>query len=585
TIPDLYKVFLSTGGREVFVGNFSYVLDSGRSVDLPNYPPMEIGALAQRGNDLFVGVKDGSEPGGTNRFLMPSGLEIYDIGIPNRPIRLSQLRTEQPVTGVALSGQSAFLAAGSDGLLVVDITDLENPLLISSQPVPGHVATDVDINNVRGILAMSVSNILGTGFVRFFDLQDPQLDAPLGFTTINFTEGDLRGQPIDVQWLGDELYVLLIRDGRLYVAVFDGFGGDLSYTVHEVERGSSDGDLSGASFVVQFGQVAITNGREYLVLQGDTGSGFETVYWQSIDSNATELFVLGGQLFLTDGQGMTRTPIPDFAVASITPATGARITRDTTLRVQVNDLFNTNEPVLRSAISLLDENGSELDAGDFTLEGINTLDGGFTDIAFTDNLSYNGPLILQVSTALINLDGNGILRPVEAQYELVSGGKLEIGSVARLNDGEPGRHYFHGDGTETALLSGSGFGEDASALSILVGDAVVDAGDIISVSDTEVRFNVPDLRLGVQTTSLRLTVTRDEVSASVDGAIVIMPRVQLQDIDPIAGPPQGGNFVDLFGRGFNKFITVKFGTNPAGDLRILSANRIQVRAPSNSFGA
>src|SRR5690606_29368751 len=118
-----------------------------------------------------------------------------------------------PVTGLAVAGNIAYLASGSDGLVVVDVHDLSSPLRIASIPVPGNVATDLDYHAVRGVLAMSAANDFGTGFVRFFDVQDPQLDSPSGFATLVFAEGDLRGRPLDLQWLEDALYVLLERDG------------------------------------------------------------------------------------------------------------------------------------------------------------------------------------------------------------------------------------------------------------------------------------------------------------------------------------------------------------------------------------
>ena len=91
------------------------------------------------------------------------------------------------MTGVATYGNTAYLASGSEGLLVVDIHDLSMPLVVNSMPVPGNIATDVAVNKGKGVLAMSVANVLGSGFVRFFDLNDPELDNPLGYSTLSFT--------------------------------------------------------------------------------------------------------------------------------------------------------------------------------------------------------------------------------------------------------------------------------------------------------------------------------------------------------------------------------------------------------------
>ena len=86
--------------------------------------------------------------------------------------------TDHPVTGLALLDDIAYLAAGGDGLVVVDVSDLANPLRLNDYPVPGQQATDVDIDSASRVLAMAVANDLGTGFVRFFDLNSTELDPP-----------------------------------------------------------------------------------------------------------------------------------------------------------------------------------------------------------------------------------------------------------------------------------------------------------------------------------------------------------------------------------------------------------------------
>ena len=93
-LPDLYDVFLEMGDKEVFIGKFSYNMNEGRSIDLPNYPPMKIGCAATKDKFMFVGVKSGMDPEDDNRFLMKSGFEIYNIGIWERPIRLAQRRLD-----------------------------------------------------------------------------------------------------------------------------------------------------------------------------------------------------------------------------------------------------------------------------------------------------------------------------------------------------------------------------------------------------------------------------------------------------------------------------------------------------------
>ena len=68
------------------------------------------------------------------------------------------------------------------------------------------------------------------------------------------------------------------------------------------------------------------------------------------------------------------------------------------------------------------------------------------------------------------------------------------------------------------------------------------------------------------------------------GAMTVLPQIEIDDLQPQTGPPQGGNLVTLHGRGFNHYMQVRFAGALAGDLKILSSNRAEVRAPAGSFG-
>ena len=106
---------------------------------------------------------------------------------------------------------------GENGLAIVNVTDLAEPLLVNSYPAPGYHATDVAYEEGTNILAMSVADDLGKGFIRFYDLASDSLNPPFGYNNIVFSEGDLLGQPIDIQWLDGKLHVLLKREKQLYM--------------------------------------------------------------------------------------------------------------------------------------------------------------------------------------------------------------------------------------------------------------------------------------------------------------------------------------------------------------------------------
>jgi hypothetical protein len=249
-IPERYNVYLLINGVEVLAGHISYTLGEGLGFSLPNYPPQELGAAEVRNDILFAGVKRGAPANKGNRFLMESGLEIYDIGIWENPIRLSQLHSDQPVLGIATVDNVAFLANAENGLSIVNVTDLANPLLIRNFAVPNHIATDVAYKANDRMLALSVADQLGTGFIRFHDLNDDFLAPPVGLSTISFSKGDLLGQPLDIQWLDEQLYVLLKRDNQLYLVIFNDPSDPSSYKVQAIERGLV-GNLMDASMRVQ----------------------------------------------------------------------------------------------------------------------------------------------------------------------------------------------------------------------------------------------------------------------------------------------------------------------------------------------
>ncbi|RFA32308.1 hypothetical protein CAL65_20010 [Alkalilimnicola ehrlichii] len=583
TAPELYRLYLVHGSDELYVGNLSYTMSEGRSIDLPNYPPMVVGAAESRGDILFVGVKDGPEPSAENRFLMPSGLEIYDIAVWGRPVRLAQMRTEQPVTGLVSQGGALYLASGSDGLLVVDVHDLSRPLLVHKLPVPGNIASDLDLHRGRGILALAAHNDLGTGFVRFFAVSDPALDPPAGYSTLAFAEDELRGRPLDVAWRGDALYVLFAQDGALKLAIFEDLGGEQRYRVQTVARGAVS-KLDSVSMLVQHGQVVVTSGDQYLVLHRDADGHYDTAYWQSLGSASNALFANVGGVFVGGGRGATVMPTPRLAVTSIEPPSGSELASSDRIRVQLSQLFNTEAEALAAALTLRQADGSALPSDAYTLEGINTLAGGYIDIRFTEALTYEGGLTLQVGTELRALNGEPLTVAVSADYTLIDGQRPRIEGVARIRDGEPGLHYFHADGNEQAVVFGAGFGSDPDSLRLWVGDEAIPAAAISGVADDAIYFDLPRLRLPTASASLSLTVERGGIAAVSPGALVVLPRVSIEDIDPASGPPQGGNFVDIRGRGFSHATTVHFGSAQVGDLRLLSSNHLRVRVPAGDFG-
>ncbi|HXK18082.1 MAG TPA: hypothetical protein VNG33_09790, partial [Polyangiaceae bacterium] len=386
--PEVYSVFVKTGGRESLVGRISYTLESGRSIDLPNYPPMVIGASETQGDRLFVGVKAGADPTGTNRFLMKAGMEIYDINIWDKPIRLSQLRLSQPVTGLTVQDQLAYLASGSDGLVVVSLADLSAPQVVHSVPVPGSFATDVALHRVRNVLALGVGDPLGTGVIRFFDTRDPELDPPLGYSTISLVGDDLAGVPADLAWRGNKLYVLLARGSQLFLAIFDDPSNPAAaHHVQAIDRGTlppvnAAQAWNYASMAVEEGQVLVTTGDQLLVLQEEQNGSYTTSYWEDdLGSGGhpapwNELTLQQGSIFLGTDNGVRNVATPKLAVVGVEPPFGAALTSSESILIQLSDLMDTTPERIASAVHLFDAAGQPVAPADYELSAINTLAGG-----------------------------------------------------------------------------------------------------------------------------------------------------------------------------------------------------------------
>ena len=272
------------------------------------------------------------------------------------------------------------------------------------------------------------------------------------------------------------------------------------------------------------------------------------------------------------------------AVRAVTPPQSATVTPGEAIQVQFNQLIDTDPTALQGAVQLLDASGKPLSASDYTVKGINTLAGGYIEVDLAAAPDYTGAITLQIGTGITQLNGHHLLQPLVVPYTLAGGTHPQIDHVGRVNGTSVGDHYFHGDGTEVAAIEGSGFGTDPSAITVMVADQTISSADVTAVSDQEIRFKLPNLYLGTNSASLPVRVTRSGVADRLNGAIVILPKVELDDVLPNSGPPQGGNVVDLYGHGFSASTQVTFSGEPAGDLHVLSSSHIQVHAPAGSFG-
>ncbi|MCG8471537.1 MAG: IPT/TIG domain-containing protein, partial [Desulfobacterales bacterium] len=622
--PKLFNIFVESGTQLLSVGTYSYTVEGGRGIDLPNYPPMKIGAATSKAGRLFVGVKEGRNPTHHNRFLMKSGLEIYDISIWDRPVRLSQVRLSQPVTGVAVGENLAFLASGHSGLVVVGIHDLEAPHVLGTYPVAQNMATDVALDHASGILALSVAEGSKGGYIRFFDSRDPELDQPAGLQTLVLTGDQLGGMPLDITWHNGMLYTLLKKEGTLRMAIFDPDAGPNGVSVHHLGVSASSDVWHNYGFVVQYGQVVVTNGEEMAIVRQNEAGAYEKAYWQACsdfqgDGNpGFELYNQQGSVFVSNGQGVTDTPAPIMAVTSVMPGFGSTLSTGKPVIIRLNRLIHTGtpaggtpsepkgddeesagdedddpyDPADAITLTLTDGKGntSELKRDAWTLVATNTLSGGELEIVIVDDTLVNGKLDLLVSKSLRGLASSDTLnQDLSGCYVFSTASSPVITDVYRLSGSGLQSVYAHGDGTETIVVKGDGFfgGEGALLpMKVTVGAKELATENLTPLENLSgFTFTLPELHLSRHTCAIPLSVSIENGGEDlVTGALVIQPSSILQSISPVTGPPQGGNWVNLFGVGFNAQMRVSFGDTPAGNVRLRNSGHVEVRAPSGTFG-
>lgn len=102
-----------------------------------------------------------------------SGIHIYDISAPNRPLLLSSYHTPGSPKGIVVRGDIAYVADDDHGLQVLDVRDPRSPRLIGHLPVNG-LAYTPKLDGDRLYLASH------RGGFQIIDVSDPQVPRLLG---------------------------------------------------------------------------------------------------------------------------------------------------------------------------------------------------------------------------------------------------------------------------------------------------------------------------------------------------------------------------------------------------------------------
>jgi hypothetical protein len=119
-------------------GNVAYVADGGgglRILDVSSSEYKELGNFATWASGIAV-----INHGKTKMVILADGdVRILDVTDPAQPFELSRIATTGFANSVALYEQYAFIADGEGGGLLIDLQDLNQPVVLSKFNLEGYV--------------------------------------------------------------------------------------------------------------------------------------------------------------------------------------------------------------------------------------------------------------------------------------------------------------------------------------------------------------------------------------------------------------------------------------------------------------
>ena len=174
---------VSTSGGLATLGKYTAKFDAGKTITLQNFPCKYATALAVRDNYAYIVWNDGIE----------TWLSILDVTDPHSPAIRSHTRCPGgDGEAIVVQDKLALIANGPAGLLVLDVSDAADPLRVQSVPTAGTARGLV----VRGTYAYVAA---GTEGVEIVDLAAPSKPIVGRVDTFGSATG------IAIQ--GDHLYV------------------------------------------------------------------------------------------------------------------------------------------------------------------------------------------------------------------------------------------------------------------------------------------------------------------------------------------------------------------------------------------
>ncbi len=560
----LVSIALQRPGEDpVLVATYSYDLPVSTTMDLPGFPPRVASEIKLVGDTLYAGVP-------TPNY---EGLEILDVTLEERPIRLGGVPTDGPVRGLDVSGSLALLATDSFGLSAVSVVPPQTPYQVARALTVGW-ATGV---RIEGTLAFVTSTDpgAGAGFVQTFDASDPAL--PLMGTV------PLDADPLALDLGADRFYALTsqITGGSLapsgpdlHLTLYDRAGVRLGDAVVSGAGGSYEA-LVRSRLAVRSGRAYVTLGQRLLVFDLSDEAHPRAIQSTPLSADlggaggiGAGLAWAGGTLFVANDSSDTLIAVPpdELLAVSAEPSDGSLAAPDARVEVQFN------QPVAPPSVT----------AATFAVTAGGAPIAGARNVIFAlrgSTLEFKPDLPLTPGTVvLVDIDGvqafdtRPLAFPLHLSFTVAESGALQpvITSV------DPASGLV--DQSTVAAIHGSGFRAGLTVrvggVEALVTNAAADRLDVVMPPS-------PGLATGPAAVEV---VDPSGLKADLLGGFVYRDPLRLLSLAPDRSGQQGGVTVALRGAGFLPGLGVIFGQTGSFDVRVTSSTLATAVAPPGSPG-
>jgi len=340
--------------ENVLPGNYTILFNAVNYVDLEtnqfavvNGQTTEVNAALVEAN--IGGGNNYDTPGTANNIYVygnlmfvadgENGLLVYDVSDPENPVLISSYDTDGEALSVFIIGDYAFVADGSNGLVILNISDIENITFAGHYNSPG-VAYHVYVvgnyaylaDGAVGMLVLNISNMQNIQFVRSYNTQGTAVyitvinnyaciaDMEGGFYVIdiqNVFNLQLAGY-FDTQ--GDVYNFQIVGD---YVYVVDGDGGLIILDISDLGDiqvvGTFDTPGEVVSIYISGGYLFLLDDPNGLFILDISDPSDPTFVAQTQIQNGTWIVVVNGIAYIAVGGG-------GFITVDVSQYTGLPIT-------------------------------------------------------------------------------------------------------------------------------------------------------------------------------------------------------------------------------------------------------------------